>query len=71
MQQQWVLSDTGAGTGFSEDFNGELEKGLNRETSKSVDDPNLSQGVQCHAGDGGREDLVISHAGRSRMNPPN
>lgn len=70
MQQQCVLSDTGAGTGFSKDFNSELQKGLNRETSKSIDDTNLFQVVKCHAGDGGWGDLVISHAGRSRRTSP-
>lgn len=68
-QQQWVLPGMGAGTGFSKDFNSDLEKGLNRETLKSIDDTNLSQPVKCHAGDGGWGDLVISHAGRSRRIP--
>lgn len=41
MQQQWVLSDMGAGTGFSKDFNSD-QKALNCEKSKSIDDTNLS-----------------------------
>lgn len=41
MQQQWVLSGMGAGTGFSKDFISDLEKGPNCETSKSID-TNLS-----------------------------
>lgn len=61
----------GAGTGFSKDFNSELEKGLNHETSKSTDDTNLSQVVKCHAGDGGWGDVVISHTGRYGRNSPN
>jgi len=51
-QQQWVLSGIGAGIGFSRDFHSGLEKGLNHETSKSIDDTNLSRVVKCHAGDG-------------------
>lgn len=61
----------GAGTGFSKDFNSEIKKGLKRETSKSIDDINLSQVAKCHVGDGEGGDLVISHAGRSRRTSAN